>query len=319
MAGDLAIRPLSLGEIVDRAVAVTRASFLPLLAISFATGLPALALHRAYAGVLSDLLESALAFHLLPPGSAARLGTWSTAVLLASTLLQLVATGASASVVAPLLGGDPSPPSRAARLRRALELRWRLASMALAVLAALALAALAGAAPGALAAWALDGVPRAFAVAAAAAGALLALLWAVVRLALAASAAGAEGLRGLPSLRRSARLMATSPGERFADRPDVRVSAIFLVTFLLALAVSGLAALPRAGLTLAFGRGGGSPFPALPLPAEVAVGLFEAAGNAVVQPFGFVALTVFYFDRRARREGLDLERWANALASPEPR
>jgi len=314
MAGDWAIRPLSLGDVVDRAVALTKASFLPLLALSFVTGLPVLALHRAYTEVLSDLLETALARHTLPAGSAARLGTWSAAVLLVSVLLQLLGTGAAAAVVSPLLRGEPAPSGAAVGLRRALE-RWReLLSMALAVLAALALAALAGAAPGALAAWTLGGLGRALAVAAAALGALLALLWAVVRFALAPSAAGAEGLRGLPALRRSARLMGTSRGERFADRPGVRVSAIFLVTFLLALAVSGLAALPRAALSLAYGGGGGGPLPPLPWPAEVAVGLVEAVGNAVVQPFGFVALTVFYFDRRARREGLDLERWASAIA-----
>ena len=34
MAGDWAIRPLSLGDVVDRAVALTKASFLPLLALS---------------------------------------------------------------------------------------------------------------------------------------------------------------------------------------------------------------------------------------------------------------------------------------------
>ena len=109
----------------------------------------------------------------------------------------------------------------------------------------------------------------------------------------------------------------TAPGERFSDRPGVRLSAIFLVAFLLALAASGLAGLPRAALTLLFGRGGSGPLPLLPFPAELALGLVEAAGNAAVQPFGLVALTVFYFDRRARREGLDLERWANSLGRPE--
>jgi len=138
------------------------------------------------------------------------------------------------------------------------------------------------------------------------------VLWAVVRLALAPSASGAEGLAGARALARSYRLMGAAPGERLGDRPGFRVSAILLVTFLLALAVNGLAGLPRAVLGLVLGRGLG-PLPPLPLPAELAVGLVEAAGNAAVQPFGLVALAVFYFDRRARREGLDLERWADEL------
>ncbi|HTP49353.1 MAG TPA: hypothetical protein VMK42_01535 [Anaeromyxobacteraceae bacterium] len=315
MSGDLAIRPLSLGDVVDRAVAVTRASFPALFAVCLATGLPALVLYRAYAGVLSELLEVTLSRHALPPAGAERLFAWSAAVLGLSSLLQLVASGAIAAVVAPRLLGEDGEAGLRPGLERALSRRLAVGSAAAAVFGALFLAAGAGALPGALAAWATEGLTRSLALALSAAGGLAALLWAVVRLALAPSAAGAEGLHGLRSLRRSARLMGAAPGERIAERPGIRVSAIFFVTLLLALAVNGLTGLPRAALTLALGRGG--PLSPLPLPAELGVGLLEAVGNAAVQPFGLVALTVFYFDRRARREGLDLERWAEALAGPE--
>lgn len=315
VTGDLAIRPLSLGEVVDRAVALTRARFRALFAVAFVAGLPALALYRAYASVLSELLDAALTRHALPPGGAVRLGAWSAVVLGASSLLQLVATGAAAAVVAPLLEGASSAPGAGADLRRALARAGPVTATALSVMGALALLAVAGAAPGAIAAAALGGVAQAVAVAGATLGALAVALWAVVRLALAPSASGSEGLSGPRSLLRSYQLMGAAPGERLADRPGFRVSAIFLVTFLLALAVNGLAGLPRAALGLLLGGSAAGPLPPLPLPAELAVGLLEAAGNAAVQPFGLVALTVFYFDRRARREGLDLERWADGLAA----
>jgi len=319
VTGDLAIRPLSLGDVVDRAVALTRASFPSLFVISLFTGLPALFLYRAYASVLSELFDVAVARHALPPQGAQRLLAWSVAVLGVSSLLQLVATGAAAAVVAPLLLGVPARDGLGAGLERAFARIGAFSSTAVAVMVALSFTTAAGALPGALGAWATRGLPQALALALAALGGLAAALWAVVRLALAPSAAGAEALFGLPALRRSAHLMGAAPGERFAERPGFRVSVIFFVTFLLALAVNGLAGLPRAALGLLFGREGSGPFAPLPLAAELAVGLLEALGNAAVQPFGMVALTVFYFDRRARREGLDLERWADALSRPEAR
>ena len=39
----------------------------------------------------------------------------------------------------------------------------------------------------------------------------------------------------------------------------------------------------------------------------------SAVAAAAVQPFSLVAVVIFYFDRRARTEGLDLEIWADRL------
>jgi hypothetical protein len=43
---------------------------------------------------------------------------------------------------------------------------------------------------------------------------------------------------------------------------------------------------------------------------------FEVLALAALRPFGLVAVAVLYFDRRARRVGLDLERWARSLGVP---
>jgi hypothetical protein len=165
-------------------------------------------------------------------------------------------------------------------------------------------------------AWPSDALaPRVLGLALAVAGSLALFLVAILRCLLAPVAAAVEALPGARAVARSARLMAPRPGTAFLERPGVRASLLLLATFLIALAVNGLAGIPRALASRAAGGGaigllGGS----LPLGAEIALGLFEAAASAALQPFSLVAVAVFYFDRRARTEGLDLERWARGLA-----
>jgi hypothetical protein len=80
-----------------------------------------------------------------------------------------------------------------------------------------------------------------------------------------------------------------------------------------------VAGLPRALAARATGGGALGLLPgALPLWLEIALGLVEAAASAALQPFSLVAVAVFYFDRRARTEGLDLERWARRLGEARP-
>jgi len=145
-------------------------------------------------------------------------------------------------------------------------------------------------------------------------GALVLFLVALLRTALAPAVAAEEGLGGLRALLRSARLMAPRAGQAPLERPGVRASILLLTTFVIALAVNGLASLPRAAASR---LAGGDPFGllpgGLPLPAEVALSLFEACAGAALQPFSLCAVAVFYFDRRARAEGLDLELWAGRL------
>ena len=108
--------------------------------------------------------------------------------------------------------------------------------------------------------------------------------------------------------------MAPRPGQPPLERPGVRASLLLLTTFALLLAVNGLAGLPRA---LASGLAGGGQFPflsaALPLPIELGLSLLELAASAALQPFSLAVTVVFYFERRARAEGLDLTAWAARL------
>jgi hypothetical protein len=270
---DLSIRPLGLGEIIDRSIGLTRCHFRPLFAAMLAIEAPALAL----------------------------------GFLLALLVLQLAATAAAAAIVAPSL--DPSAQAGPSGARRVVA----VVTAGIVQLVVLLVAPLLGLLPGlVLAVRAQATATRWVGVAAAAAGGLVVLTVAVLRLVLVPAVAAVEGRGGIRAALRSSRLMAPIRGGRFRDRPGLRASLVLLATFLLALAASGLAGLPRAIAARATGTVGplGLFGAALPLPLEVAVSIFEAAATAAIQPFSLVAVAVLYFDRRARTEALDVEIWA---------
>ena len=305
---DLIIRPLSLGEIIDRAVALTIRHFRALFAAMLVLEAPALALARVQAVGLSDLLASLQS----PAAAAATLrrlsGTFAT-LLVVLLALQLLATAICAALVAPSLQGDAGAPIPRARRVGAV------ARAAAAHVLLLVAAPVAGAAPGVL--LAIAGPSFGFRVAGAAGavlGSVALFLVALLRLLLAPAAAAVEAGPGLAALARSARLMGPRPGTPLGERPGVRAAVLLLATFVLALAVNGLAGLPRAAAARAVGGGSLGLLPGtLPLGAEIGLGLFEAVASAALQPFSLVAVAVFYFDRRARTEGLDLEAWARSL------
>jgi hypothetical protein len=306
---DLSIRPLALGEVIDRSIALTRHRFVPLFAAMLAVEAPALALARLQqargAEVLGALADPARAAEVLP--GVARLSGVVLVVLLA---LQLCATALAAAIVAPSL--DPTAPGVAGGARRVLAVATATAAQVLVLLAAPAI----GAAPGVLLAVRAGGLAtQIVGIVAAVAGGAVLLVVALVRLVLVPAVAAVEGRGGLAALLRSSRLMAPAPGGRLLDRPVLRASLVLLATFLLALAANGAAGLPR----VLAARAAGTPGPlgllgaTLPLPLEVAVSAFEAAATAALQPFSLVAVAVLYFDRRARAEALDVEIWAARL------
>jgi hypothetical protein len=230
-------------------------------------------------------------------------------------LLQSLAPSAVTAVVAPTLCAGRPP--AAGRARRALA----SLGAAVAQLLALALAPALGALPGLWVVSRAGSAGTAMAGAATAlAGALILFLMTLLRTVLAPAVAAAEGVGGPRALLRSSRLMAPRPGQPLLDRPGLRASLLLLTTFVLALAVNGLASLPRAALSR---LAGGDPLGllpgGLPLPLELGLSLFEACAGAALQPFSLCAVAVFYFERRARAEGLDLELWAGRLDRPEGR
>lgn len=307
---DLTIRPLGLGEIIDRAVALTRRHFRVLFSLMLAVQVPAVLLYRWQSGGLADLLEAVARGGSLPMPGTALLAS-SALGLVVLPFLQLAASAAVALAVAPSLEGRP-PLSSLAAAGRALRSRaWPVATATALQMVALGLAPVLGAIPGAVLAWRGTALAtRVVGLSAALLGSMALLLAVVLRLSLVPAAAGVEGLTGLRALARSARLMSPGRGLSLEQRPGLKASLLLLATFLIALAVNGIASLPRAAVMIASGRGATA---TLPLGAEMALEIFEALASAAVQPFGLVAIAVFYFDRRARREGLDLELWATRL------
>lgn len=303
---DLSIRPLGLGEVIDRSIALTRRHFRTLFAAMLAIEAPALALGRLQQARAADALAL-----LGDPGRAAAdlpsLASFFGGVLAVLLVLQLAATAVAAAVVAPSL--DPSARGGPSLARRAAA----VATATVVQVVALFLAPALGAAPGlALAARAGGVATQVVGVAAAAAGGLTLLLLVALRLVLVPAVAAVEGRGGLAGALRSARLMAPVRGGRLVDRPGLRASLVLFATFLLALAANGAAGLPRAVAARLSGTVGAAGLlgATLPLPLEVAVSIFEAAATAALQPFSLVAVAVLYFDRRARAEALDAEIWA---------
>ncbi|HEX9402076.1 MAG TPA: hypothetical protein VF912_18345 [Anaeromyxobacter sp.] len=306
---DLAIRPLGLGEIIDRSVALTLRHFRTLFAAMLVIEAPALALGRlqqARAGeVLALLGDPARATAAFPS-----LTGFFGALLLSLLVLQLAATAAAAAIVAPSL--DPAAPPGPSGLRRALA----VVTATIVQVAALVLAPAFGALPGLLlAARAETFATQVVAIVAAALGAVVLFLLVLLRLVLVPAVAAVEGRGAFRAALRSARLMAPARGGRFLDRPALRASLVLLAIFLLAVAANGVAGLPRiVAARLAGGEGPvGLLGATLPLPLEVAISIFEAAAAAALQPFSLVAVAVLYFDRRARTEALDVEIWAARL------
>jgi hypothetical protein len=306
---DLTARPFTLGEIIDRAVALTRRHFRALFVALLLAQAPAVLLARAFPDPLELLAAAADPGRAVEAmGRVLRSLAWIAPALIA---LQLVATGAAAAIVAPTLDpqGGEARPGRG-------RLLWALATAALAQAILMGAAPVLGALPGLALAFRASSVPTSVAgILGALVGGVGLFVVVTLRLILVPTAAAVEGRAGLSAAARSARLMSPRPGGRFAERPGVRASLVLLTTLVLAVAVNTLAGIPRlVALRLVGAPAGLAALGAhLPVPLEVGLTLFEAAALAAVQPFSMVAMVVFYFDRRARAEALDVERWAERL------
>jgi hypothetical protein len=308
---DLSARPLGLAEIIDRSVAIGRRHFRALFVAMLLVSVPGVLMDRAF---LPDPLEllglaqgSPQAWTAAAP-ALLRVGL----ILLGLTALHLLATGAAAAIVEPTI--DPRRgPARPSLARRG----WATLSATVLQVVLLTVAPAAGALPGAV--LFVRGLQAASppTLVAGAIGAVVGgvglFLVVTLRLMLAPAVAALEGRAGLAALSRSFRLMGPRPGVRFLERPGLRASLVLLAVFVLATAVSGLAGLPRLVAQGWVAPGRQLLGAHLPLGPEVIVSLLEAALTSALQPFLLVAVVVFYFDRRARTEALDLELWAEGL------
>ncbi|MCY1079155.1 hypothetical protein [Archangium lansingense] len=137
------------------------------------------------------------------------------------------------------------------------------------------------------------------------------LLWYLLRFSLLAPVMAMEELPSVGSFRRSGALLSGRVAPGFIGRVSVRAMILVTVVSLILIAVSVLCGMPAMILQLIHSNpldpvaAAANPVPqSLLVPAE----LLQVLGQAVFNPLGLVVYSMLYLDMRVRREGLDLER-----------
>jgi hypothetical protein len=120
-----------------------------------------------------------------------------------------------------------------------------------------------------------------------------------------------ENLGPTAALRRSKELMRVKTDRGFAHHNYTKAGIILLITFALGAVVGGIIGVPFGiARALSGARDVGNPFATLML----LQGVLTMTVQAAVAPVGRIAMILFYYDIRIRKEGFDLELLASALA-----
>lgn len=320
------LRPLDLGELLDRSVNFWRANWRPLFRLMLAFQLVEFILVTAAQGLnrwafplaqdftaIKQAPQAALP-HML--GSVLVLGVAIVGSLLVSQFAGVAATHYAFSRLA--RRGAPTAGDAfrhaAARLGTAsgafaLSLGWTLLVLLLLLLPGLLL--------GGLAAWLavreqLDGALAAGIAAAVLAGLgmVVLVLWFVVRFILLSQVIAVEPVGPLAAFRRSDALSSgrVLPGALGLVKVRLTVLVTVIGVVLLIVGTLGNAPLLVAGAVYDAGfEAGRTVTDVLPLAVLVPLQLFQTVLGALTAPLYAVFQAFFYADMRARREGLDLE------------
>ncbi len=319
-----ALRPLGAGEILDRALQLFRAHFPHLFIVMLTFQAPMNVLFEAiFLKSAAFLRQSAGGARVPAVGEFLWLMATLLGLLFASLALYQLAVAALTSGAARAFLGERLEARAALRqgMRRAPQLvgtffvllAWCSFLLLLAMLPGAALSAAAFLAP-----------PGRLRITLFVGGLVLlvllqvvTLLYLLLRYALVSEVVVIEKRSFLGAMRRSASLMAGRVGPSLLDNCKIRLSILYAVNFCISVSVMAVTSLPRGLVNAAYGV---SPFdperfdPALvPLWASVPVSVLGALAQAAVAPFGLLAVIVFYFDLRIRREGFDLELLASRL------
>jgi hypothetical protein len=328
------LRPLALGELIDRSATFWRAHLKPLFVLCFGFELANAILSKAVQLILertSPILKAA------QPELQARMQSDMAGVLgefglvmLAFSVLTVVliwsywlSTIAVARYVIPIQLGESARPSDGLRrsLRRVgsftgaylLTQLWALGATLLAMLPGglmfgLGLV-LASAGANSRAATVVSVVLLILGFIVASLGWLAAFLWYFLRFALLAPVFAMEDLSAFGSFRRSGQLISGRVDHGFMGRVKVRAMILFTIVAGILLAVSVVSGLPVWIVRLAYGN----PFDpaaaaAIPQSLLVPAELLQVVGQSFFASLSLVFSAMFYLDMRMRREGLDLER-----------
>lgn len=319
------LRPLSMGELMDRAAGFWRSHWKPLFQLYLGFQLAGFALMKLLVLAMRSwfpLLQGGLALANAVKDSAvevARQAAIGIAIgvpifALYVWLLWLASIATSWYVIRECLGERPSTGAsvryslqRVGPATRTLAL-FLLISAAACVLATFvfaaiwAVAVLAGRGFGAVV-FALLGFALWFAL-------LLGFLWYFLRFLVIAPVLAAEQLGAVESIRRSAHLISGRIGPGLMNRVKVRATVLMTAMMIVILVVTSLGSLPAAFVTFAYSNpwnpgeyNPGSVPEYLLVPAQ----LLQVGVQSLFGPLYLALASLFYLDMRMRREGLDLE------------
>lgn len=332
-----ALRPLALGEIIDRAATFWRQHFKSLFLLSFGfdvgtyilTKVFQLPLQRANAAVMAAAKQ----------GDFATLGVQYAevflmvgAILLGSLWFYYQNMLVVAAFALPHQLGNPTTTTEAL-LRTWRRLGTLTGAYVLSLLWAVGITLLLMLPGGALAIGggvmiAASGGVRVLGIILATVGVILAvlgmlgaLLWYLLRFCLLGPVLALEDLSVSRVFRRSGELLSGRVAPGFSGRVMVRAMIFVTVVSIILIVVSFLCSMPALVLQLTRGNPLDPATATAPMVSQwllVPAELLQVAGQAVFGPLGFVAYAFFYLDMRVRREGLDLEQHLEGAAPSGP-
>ncbi len=334
------LRPLALGELIDRSATFWRAHLKPLFVLCFGFELANYILSKGVLVILertSPALQGGPALQARMQNDLPGVLTDFGVMMLASGTLWVVliwsywlSTIAVSRYVVPVQLGDGARPADGLRrgLRRLgsftgayllTQLWWLGASLLMmlpgGILFGLGLLLTAAGADSRLAT-VLSVVLLILGMLIGMLGWLAAIFWYFLRFALLAPVFAMEDLSALGSFRRSGQLISGRVEPGFLGRVKVRAMILFTVMAGILGAISFVSGLPAWIVRFSYGN----PFdPAssansIPQSILVPVELLQVVGQSFFTPLALVFSAMFYLDMRMRREGLDLERRLDALS-----
>ena len=317
------LRPLSLGELIDRSVAFWRQRWRPLFVLYLGFALGGYAVIKAGNAVVHRYFPAAASFDALEAtrvqGPDKLLGelVGGFAVTFASLGVYMLITSFAAVAVTryAMLSylGQPTGPREAigeaaARTGKtlamfALTAVWTVAVIALATLPGAGLITLAVFSEGAgSAALAVLGSGVAML------GALVAIVWSILRFFLTSQLVAVEDLPLWRLFVRSGQLTSGRVGPGLGGLVKARLTVLLTVMGMVILIVSLVGNIPALGLQVAYAPSLVRLDPALvPVGLLVPAELVDVVFTSVVAPLYVVFQTLVYLDMRVRREGLDLK------------
>lgn len=321
------LRPLAMGEMIDRAATFWRGHIKPLFIVNFGFSLVnyialkavTLAIQRLAPAMYGPDAQTRAEQDpsVLLPQLGVTMALWSVMLVVIIWVYWMASMATSRYVLAAQLGEPASP---ADGLRRSFSRAGTLTgayllSLGWAVLVTLLLL-LPGAVLGGVAAVAGLNGSNTLAVVVGVVGALLAslglvaaMLWYFLRFLLLPPVLAQEDLGAWAAFRRSGALLSGRVEPGFMGRVVVRAMILFTVVSLILLSVGLVSGLPSYLILASHGSlfdpGTMARTPQyLLVPAE----LLQVVVQSVFTPINFTFCALFYLDMRVRREALDLER-----------